>query len=83
MHLISFLINSPINHTILSWCDPKDQRLEALVRLLDRALRRRVARLRLGRLVLARPRRRVRQLVFQLTQRRLGRLDLALRLLLG
>jgi long-chain alkane monooxygenase len=30
MHLISFLINSPINHTILSWCDPKDQRLEAL-----------------------------------------------------
>jgi FMN-dependent oxidoreductase (nitrilotriacetate monooxygenase family) len=30
MHLISFLINSPINHTILSWCDPRDQRLEAL-----------------------------------------------------
>ncbi len=30
MHLISFLINSPINHTILSWSDPKDQRLETL-----------------------------------------------------
>jgi FMN-dependent oxidoreductase (nitrilotriacetate monooxygenase family) len=30
MHLISFLINSPINHTILSWSDPKDERLEAL-----------------------------------------------------
>lgn len=30
MHLISFLINSPINHTILSWADPADERLEAL-----------------------------------------------------
>lgn len=30
LHLISFLINSPINHTILSWADPKDVRLEAL-----------------------------------------------------
>lgn len=30
MHLISFLINSPINHTILSWTDPADERLEAL-----------------------------------------------------
>ncbi|GGI27311.1 MULTISPECIES: NtaA/DmoA family FMN-dependent monooxygenase [Bradyrhizobium] len=30
MHLIGFLINSPINHTILSWSDPADQRLEAM-----------------------------------------------------
>ncbi len=30
MHLISFLINSPINHTILSWADKDDNRLEAL-----------------------------------------------------
>ena len=30
MHLISFLINSPINHTILSWSDPADQRLDML-----------------------------------------------------
>lgn len=30
MHLISFLINSPINHTVLSWADPRDQRLETL-----------------------------------------------------
>lgn len=30
MHLVSFLINSPINHTILSWADPNDNRLEAL-----------------------------------------------------
>jgi FMN-dependent oxidoreductase (nitrilotriacetate monooxygenase family) len=30
MHLISFLIHSPINHTILSWSDPKDERLGAL-----------------------------------------------------
>lgn len=30
MHLISFLINSPINHTILSWADPADERLDAL-----------------------------------------------------
>jgi long-chain alkane monooxygenase len=30
MHLISFLINSPINHTILSWSDAADERLEAL-----------------------------------------------------
>ncbi len=30
IHLMSFLINSPINHTILSWSDPKDERLEAL-----------------------------------------------------
>lgn len=30
MHLISFLINSPINHTVLSWSDPADERLETL-----------------------------------------------------
>ncbi len=30
MHLISFLINSPINHTVLSWADQDDNRLEAL-----------------------------------------------------
>lgn len=30
IHLISFLINSPINHTILSWADEKDRKLEAL-----------------------------------------------------
>jgi FMN-dependent oxidoreductase (nitrilotriacetate monooxygenase family) len=30
LHLISFLINSPINHTILSWSDPADARLETL-----------------------------------------------------
>jgi long-chain alkane monooxygenase len=30
LHLISFLINSPINHTILSWSDPADERLETL-----------------------------------------------------
>jgi len=30
MHLVSFLINSPINHTINSWADPKDRRLEML-----------------------------------------------------
>ncbi|MBR0857737.1 NtaA/DmoA family FMN-dependent monooxygenase [Bradyrhizobium liaoningense] len=30
MHLIGFLINSPINHTILTWADPGDQRLEAM-----------------------------------------------------
>ena len=22
IHLVSFLINSPINHTVLSWADP-------------------------------------------------------------
>jgi len=30
MHLISFLINSPINHTVLSWADGDDNRLDAL-----------------------------------------------------
>src|SRR5690606_18705282 len=30
IHLVSFLINSPINHTILSWAQPGDNRLEAL-----------------------------------------------------
>jgi len=30
MHLISFLINSPINHTVLSWADDSDNRLDAL-----------------------------------------------------
>ncbi len=30
MHLISFLINSPINHTVLSWAAPGDDRLEML-----------------------------------------------------
>lgn len=30
IHLVSFLINSPINHTVLSWADPADNRLEAL-----------------------------------------------------
>ncbi|CAN7628970.1 NtaA/DmoA family FMN-dependent monooxygenase [Phenylobacterium sp. LjRoot219] len=30
IHLVSFQINSPINHTILSWADPKDNRLQAL-----------------------------------------------------
>jgi long-chain alkane monooxygenase len=30
IHLVSFLINSPINHTILSWADPQDNRLRAL-----------------------------------------------------
>jgi long-chain alkane monooxygenase len=30
MHLFSFLINSPINHTVLSWSHQDDNRLEAL-----------------------------------------------------
>ncbi len=30
IHLISFLIHSPINHTILSWADKDDKRLSAL-----------------------------------------------------
>ncbi|MEY2926452.1 MAG: hypothetical protein RL367_929 [Pseudomonadota bacterium] len=30
IHLVSFLINSPINHTVLSWADEKDNRLAAL-----------------------------------------------------
>jgi FMN-dependent oxidoreductase (nitrilotriacetate monooxygenase family) len=30
IHLVSFLINSPINHTVLSWADPRDNRLQAL-----------------------------------------------------
>lgn len=30
MHFVSFLINSPMNHTVLSWSDPKDNRLDAL-----------------------------------------------------
>lgn len=30
MHLISFLIHSPINHSINSWTDPADNRIDAL-----------------------------------------------------
>ncbi|MFA7585969.1 MAG: NtaA/DmoA family FMN-dependent monooxygenase [Novosphingobium sp.] len=30
IHLVSFLINSPMNHTVLSWADPQDNRLQAL-----------------------------------------------------
>ena len=30
MHLMSFLIHSPMNHTILSWAHPKDERLDHL-----------------------------------------------------
>lgn len=30
MHLMGFLINSPINHTALSWADDRDQRAEGL-----------------------------------------------------
>lgn len=30
MHLISFLIDSPINHSILSWTDPQDERIDGL-----------------------------------------------------
>jgi FMN-dependent oxidoreductase (nitrilotriacetate monooxygenase family) len=30
MHLVSFLINSPINHTVLSWADAGDNRVAAL-----------------------------------------------------
>ncbi|HMP56987.1 MAG TPA: nitrilotriacetate monooxygenase, partial [Novosphingobium sp.] len=30
MHFVSFLINSPMNHTVLSWSDPQDNRLDAL-----------------------------------------------------
>ncbi|MDR2857705.1 MAG: NtaA/DmoA family FMN-dependent monooxygenase [Novosphingobium sp.] len=30
IHLVSFQINSPINHTILSWAAPEDNRLQAL-----------------------------------------------------
>jgi FMN-dependent oxidoreductase (nitrilotriacetate monooxygenase family) len=30
IHLVSFLINSPINHTVLSWADQKDNRVAAL-----------------------------------------------------
>jgi FMN-dependent oxidoreductase (nitrilotriacetate monooxygenase family) len=30
IHLVSFLINSPVNHTLLSWAAPGDNRLEAL-----------------------------------------------------
>lgn len=30
LHLVSFLINSPINHTVLSWAAPGDNRLDAL-----------------------------------------------------
>lgn len=30
MHLISFLINSPINHTIHSWTGPDDERLDGM-----------------------------------------------------
>lgn len=30
IHLVSFLINSPMNHTVLSWAHPGDNRLEAL-----------------------------------------------------
>ena len=30
IHFVSFQINSPINHTVLSWAAPQDNRLEAL-----------------------------------------------------
>ncbi|CAN7663071.1 NtaA/DmoA family FMN-dependent monooxygenase [Phenylobacterium sp. LjRoot225] len=30
IHLVSFLINSPINHTVLSWADKTDNRVKAL-----------------------------------------------------
>jgi len=30
IHLISFQINSPMNHTVLSWAHPADNRLEAM-----------------------------------------------------
>ncbi|RZK03939.1 MAG: LLM class flavin-dependent oxidoreductase [Novosphingobium sp.] len=30
IHLVSFQINSPINHTVLSWAHPDDNRLKAL-----------------------------------------------------
>lgn len=30
IHLVSFVIHSPINHTVLSWADPKDNKLQAL-----------------------------------------------------
>lgn len=30
IHLVSFQINSPINHTVLSWADPQHNRLPAL-----------------------------------------------------
>lgn len=30
IHLLSFQIHSPINHTMLSWADPDDNRLEAM-----------------------------------------------------
>jgi FMN-dependent oxidoreductase (nitrilotriacetate monooxygenase family) len=30
IHLVSFLINSPMNHTVLSWADQKDNRVQAL-----------------------------------------------------
>ncbi len=30
IHLIGFLINSPIDHTILSWADPRDRRVAGL-----------------------------------------------------
>lgn len=30
MHLISFNMHSPINHSVMSWADPEDERLEGL-----------------------------------------------------
>jgi FMN-dependent oxidoreductase (nitrilotriacetate monooxygenase family) len=33
IHLISFQINSPMNHTVLSWAHPGDNRLEAMADL--------------------------------------------------
>ena len=30
IHFVSFQINSPINHTVLSWAAPEDNRLQAL-----------------------------------------------------
>ncbi|WP_137389540.1 NtaA/DmoA family FMN-dependent monooxygenase [Rhodoligotrophos defluvii] len=30
MHLIGFYMHSPINHSVLSWADPEDERLEGL-----------------------------------------------------
>src|SRR3954465_10807731 len=56
------------------------ERLELRVGVLDRALRRRVARGRLRRLVLRRPRLRVGELVLERGERGLGLLDRALEL---
>ena len=33
IHLVSFEIHSPINHTVLSWSQPGDNRLDAMADL--------------------------------------------------